>query len=188
MLAITVDEFMDYGCPNCGCDTAKAESIRGYGVQFGICKHCNLTFEIRNEKDTLPSIKHDAYPKEPSNPNSEYVMESGIIISHPRIGIPKWHWEPKDERPKNGEYWNPRGIGYDLSGFIKTKAAGERIHEMVKKILGKENPKSWLDYRENEPTWIQYKLQPEEFNLEAIYNKTKKTGILTKDILKQYKV
>lgn len=58
---------------------------------------------------------------------------------------------------------------------------------MVKKVLGKEEPKSWLDYREREPNWIQYKLQPEEFNLEAIYNKTKNTGILTEDILKKYR-
>lgn len=188
MLAIILGEFLKYGCPNCGCDTIKGGNISGYGVQFGICKHCNLTFEIRSKKDTPASIKHGAYPKESSNPNSKYIMESGIMIQHPRIGIPKWHWEPKDERPENGEYWKPRGIGYDLSGFVKTKASGERIHEIVKKVLEKEKPESWLDYRESEPTWIQYKLQPEEFNLELIYDKTKDTGILTEEILIEAKL
>ena len=93
-----------------------------------------------------------------------------------------------DVRPEHGEYWSPRGIGYDLSGFVKSKRAGERIHEIVKKVLGKEKPKSWLDYRENEPTWIQYKLHPEEFNLEQIYIKTKDSGILTEEILIETKI
>jgi len=55
-------------------------------------------------------------------------------------------------------------------------------------VLGKEKPKSWLDYRENEPTWIQYKLHPEEFNLEQIYIKTKDSGILTEEILIETKI
>lgn len=32
MLAITVDEFMNYGCPNCGCDMIKRGNISGGGL------------------------------------------------------------------------------------------------------------------------------------------------------------
>ena len=54
---------------------------------------------------------------------------------------------------------------------------------MVKNILGKENPKSWLDYRPREPKWIQFKFQKEEFNLEKLLDLTKENCIITKDIL-----
>jgi hypothetical protein len=187
MLAITFEEYKKYGCPNCGCFT-QVSSSSGLGSSFVTCNHCKLHFEIRANEHIESHVKSGVRPKEPWNPKSELVFESGILIKHPRTDIPKWHWEPKDVRPEHGEYWSPRGIGYDLSGFVKSKRAGERIHEIVKKVLGKEKPKSWLDYRENEPTWIQYKLHPEEFNLEQIYIKTKDSGILTEEILIETKI
>lgn len=70
-------------------------------------------------------------------------MESAIRIEHPRKGIPAWNWEPVDERPEKGEYWNSRGPGYpDVSGFMKTKAAGERILAMVHEVLGTDKCKT----------------------------------------------
>ena len=54
---------------------------------------------------------------------------------------------------------------YDLSGFVKSKQAGERLLEIVKKVLDNSEPKSWLDYRPSEPEWIQFKFNGEEFNL-----------------------
>ena len=187
MLANTFEEYKKYGCPNCGCDSVQGDGLYSV-ISFGKCNHCGLHFEIRANKHIECHVKSGVRPKEPWNPKSELVFESGILIKHPRTDIPKWHWEPKDVRPEHGEYWSPRGIGYDLSGFVKSKRAGERIHEIVKKVLGKEKPKSWLDYRENEPTWIQYKLHPEEFDLEQIYIKTKDGGILTEEILIETKI
>lgn len=94
-----------------------------------------------------------------------------------------------DKRPEEGEYWNSRGIGYDLSGFVVSKLAGERLLRMVKLVLETDEPKSWLDYRENEPNWIQFKFQKEEFDLEKLQSLAEANNdIITIDILKQSKI
>lgn len=97
MLSILYSDFKQFGCPNCGCDSAKGS------------------------------------------------------------------------RPEEGEYWNSKGVGYDLSGFVKTKKAGERILAMVHEVLGTTECKTFLDYRPSEPTWIQFKFQKEEFDLDMLY-------------------
>ena len=73
-----------------------------------------------------------------------------------------------DSKPEVGEYWNSRGVGYDLSGFVVSKLAGERLTRLVKYVLNTDEPLSYLDYREYEPNWIQFKFQKEEFNLELL--------------------
>ena len=73
-----------------------------------------------------------------------------------------------DSKPKVGEYWRSRGVGYDLSGFVVSKLAGERLTRLVKYVLNTDEPLSHLDYREYEPNWIQFKFQKEEFNLELL--------------------
>lgn len=115
--------------------------------------------------------------------------EEAIKIDHPRKGIPPWHWEPKDVRPEEGEYWHSRGVGYDLSGFVKTKAAGERILAMVREVLGTDDCESWLDYRPSEPTWIQFKFQSSEFDLEKLNKLSREANnVITKEIIKQCKL
>lgn len=88
-------------------------------------------------------------------------------------------------KPKDGvEYWQPRGVGYDLAGFVKCKSAGERVVKMVEKVIGK-TPKTWLDYRPHEPNWIQVKIQSEDgFDLKKL-NELCKDGIITEDRLKK---
>lgn len=73
-----------------------------------------------------------------------------------------------DSKPEVGEYWRSRGVGYDLSGFVVSKLAGERLTRLVKYVLNTDEPLSHLDYREFEPNWIQFKFQKEEFNLELL--------------------
>ena len=94
-----------------------------------------------------------------------------------------------DIRPEYGEYWYSRGPGYDdCSGFVKTKAAGERIMRYVKAILETDTPKTWLDYREREPNWIQLKFHGDEFNLELLDKLTKENdNIITYEIMKKCK-
>ena len=116
-------------------------------------------------------------------------MEYARRIPHPRSGIPAWHWEPKDVRPDEGEYWSSRGVGYDLSGFVKTKAAGERILAMVHEVLGTDKCETYLDYRPSEPTWIQFKFQSSEFDLEKLDKLSREADrVVTKEILKQREV
>jgi len=94
-----------------------------------------------------------------------------------------------DSRPENGEYWNSRGVGYDLSGFVVSKLAGERLRRMVRLVLEKDETKSWLDFRESEPNWIQFKFQKKEFDLEKLDEMARaNNNILTIEILKQCKV
>ena len=70
--------------------------------------------------------------------------------------------------------------------FVKSKPAGERLLRMVKCVLENDEPKSWLDYREHEPDWIQFKFQKEEFDLEKLDDLARKNNdIITIDILKQ---
>lgn len=92
-----------------------------------------------------------------------------------------------DIRPDGGgEYWQSRGVGYpDVSGFVKSKQAGERINQMVDNILGPLHF-THLDYRETEPTWIQYKFHQEEFDCEKLDKLSKENnGIITENIIRE---
>ena len=92
-----------------------------------------------------------------------------------------------DERPVEGEYWQSRGPSdWDVSGFVRSKAAGERLRRMVRLVLEKDETKSWLDWRETEPEWIQFKFSAEEFDVEKLHNLSKQyDGVLTINILKE---
>jgi hypothetical protein len=94
---------------------------------------------------------------------------------------------PPDDRPEIGEYFSPRGVGYDLAGFVRTKQAGERVIEMFKKVIGK-NCGTWLDYRIHEPNWIQVKVQECDCNLEKLHNLIiERKGIITEEMIKECK-
>lgn len=89
-----------------------------------------------------------------------------------------------DSKPEVGEYWNSRG--YDLSGFVVSKLAGERLTRLVKYVLNTDEPLSHLDYREYEPNWIQFKFQKEEFNLELLDTLARENNnIVNEAILRQ---
>lgn len=72
-----------------------------------------------------------------------------------------------DSRPTEGEYWDSRGVsdGLDVSVFVVSKKAGERLRRMVRLVLEKDETESWLDYREREPKWIQFKFSAKEFDV-----------------------
>ena len=186
MLAIHYSDFEKFGCPNCGCDSAIRGSFISYGETTGTCQHCKMQFYL------LPDGRGTANCQIGTgrvDANGKSILESPIVCTHPRKPYPAWHYEKPDVKPNGGgEYWKPRGIGYDLSGFVKSKQAGERLLETVKKILGKDNPETYLDYRESEPNWIQFKFQKSEFNLEKLYDLTQETGIITEEIIKECKL
>lgn len=177
MLAISSSDFNKFGCPNCGCDIAIRGYVSGHGSALVICENCKLEYIILTDGLDISAIGTQNGPK------TEYPKR----IEHPRKDIPKWKYEWPDPRPEEGEYFSPRGVGYDLAGFVKSKAAGERIIELAKKVLNKSNIKSWLDYRPHEPKWIQVKFQKEEFDLETLCELTK-DGILTEEILMDCKL
>lgn len=185
-IAINKTQFLMHGCPNCGCNSMRPGNITGGGCMYGTCRECSTTYvvledNIINSPVGFNTGKYDDLGHD--------IFEYPIVQEHPRTGIP-WHpWVPEDPRPENGgEYWKSRGIGYDLSGFVKSKAAGERLLEMVKEVLGVENPTSWLDYREFEPEWIQFKFQKEEFDLDKLDKISRDMGgVVTKRLLEMCK-
>ena len=95
-------------------------------------------------------------------------------------------FDPKDKRPAVGEYWKSRGASTsDVSGFIASKAAGLRLLRMVRYILDTDEPKTWLDYREFEPNWIQFKFSAKEFDVEKLDVSSRANGgVITEQILR----
>ena len=186
MIAISWSDYMKYGCPSCGCDYARSGNISGRGTSFGTCRECDTSFAILADGQNEAGIGVGTGQKDE---NGKDIFEFPKLQKHPRKGIP-WHpYEFPDPRPEYGEYWSPRGIGYDLSGFVKSKKAGERLIEIVKEVLGKEKPDTWLDWREYEPEWIQLKFQDNEFDLEKLYQMAiDNHNILTKEILIECKL
>ena len=99
---------------------------------------------------------------------------------------------PDTEDPSSTEVeWKSRGVsdGIDVAGYVRSKPAGIRLLHMVMELLGKEDPKqmkSWLDFREREPNYIQFKFRAEEFNVFKVDELAKKNGDkLSKEILKE---
>ena len=138
------------------------------------------------------------------NSNDEMYCIEGTTTSWGTLGIvggittefegkynQRIHYVAPDERPEEGEYWQSRGVsdGLDVSGFVKSKKAGERLLRMVRLVLEKDETDSWLDYREREPNWIQFKFKPSEFDLNKLDElATNNDNIITLDILKQCKL
>ena len=186
MIAISWSDYEKYGCPHCGCDSARGGNLSGRGTQEGICRECKEEFVVLSDGLRKSSIGFGTGKKDEEG---KTIFEYPELQEHPRKGIACHSWEQPDNRPEHGEYWTPRGIGYDLSGFVVSKKAGERLLEMVKEVLGKESPASWLDWRENEPEWIQFKFQKGEFDLEKLREMAIENGnILTKEILLECKM
>lgn len=181
MLAVNFREEEKYGCPNCGCDRWRRDTSYMGNQPAGTCRSCGLHYQIFADGITESSVGFGTGRKDESG---EDVMEYPKLISHPRRGIPKWKYETPDVRPEYGEYWSPRGLGYDLSGFVKSRQAGNRLLQLVKEVLNNENPSSWLDYREREPEWIQFKFQKEEFDLSKLEKMVLENNkIINKEIL-----
>lgn len=186
MLAISWSDYEKYGCPNCGCDRAITDNCYR-GDQPGVtCKSCNLHFQILADGLTRSSVEFGTGRKDSDGKD---ILECPIFVVHPRKGTPHWHYEMPDVKPEYGEYWKPREIGYDLSGFVKSKPAGERLLELTKEVLGKEKPDSWLDWRKDEPEWIQFKFQKNEFDLEKLRNAVIENDcIISKEILMKCRI
>lgn len=131
--------------------------------------------------------------KDSSN-NNEYRPFSGILAfgqGKVKVGIEFFRsdvikFDPKDERPAVGEYWKSRGpSSFDVSGFISSRAAGLRLLRMVRYILDTDEPKTWLDYREYEPNWIQFKFSAEEFDVQKLDKVScANGGVITEQILR----
>lgn len=81
---------------------------------------------------------------------------------------------PDTEDPASTEVeWRTRGVsdGLDVAGYVNSRPAGIRLLHMVQELLGVDDPKnmkSWLDFREREPNYIQFKFSAKEFDVNKI--------------------
>ena len=181
MVAISYEDFERFGCPYCGTTLKRTHSYAN-GTNHLSCGHEDC------QKHYLVVIS-DLYS------SMNFILESGekycpVVQKHPRFNIPKTNYKAKDIRPENleHEYFNSRGVGYDLAGFVKSKEAGERIVEKIKTILNKSEIKSWLDYREYEPSRIQLKISPSEFDIVKLDDLVRQNeDVLTNEILESCK-
>ena len=173
MIAIHWNDFEQFGCPNCGCDYCHSNFRMGNQVP-ATCGECGVDFMLLPDDMEMSTLSM-------SHSGGESYFPK--VVKHPRFGIFKHSYKAPDIRPEvGGEFWKPRGIGYDLAGFVKSKEAGERIVAMFHLALSRP-PKTWLDYRPHEPKWIQVKVQKEDADLKKLYDLTKDTGIITQEII-----
>ena len=178
IIAVSWSEFKESGCVTCGCDYCYTGPVSGAGANPVTCGECKSGFLILSDGLMYSPM---GFGSDDGSPTFYPTLQS-----HPRKGIPSHEYVRPDIRPEGeGEYWSPRGVGYDLSGFVKSKEAGERIVAMTEKVIGK-TPKTWLDYRPSEPMWIQVKFQAEDgFDLEKLGKTCHEDGIITEDRLRQ---
>ena len=175
MIAVSWSEYQKHGCIKCGCDYCYSGNISGGGSTPLTCGECGEEFMVLADGLAQSRIG--------------FGNDSGSAIYpklqlHPRTE--PWHkYVRPDIRPEGeGDFFNSRGVGYDLAGFVKSKEAGERIIQMFKDVLNKDIS-TWLDYRKNEPTWIQVKVQKEDVNLEMLHSLVKDDGIITINRIKK---
>lgn len=155
-----------------------------------ICKHNGLN------PNNVPIIinnqtSHDKYPLLKNSVS--YYIDTNNDNLYIDLGFYEHNvidYNPKDERPEYGEYWQSRGPSdFDCSGFIKSKQAGERIMRYVHAILEKDSCETWLDWRKSEPTWIQLKFSAKEFDVQLLDKlTTENNGIITYEIMKSCKL
>ena len=146
----------------------------------------NAEMNHKNIYDIPFLIKYD---------NKMHVVETGSCGHGDKGMICSLELDPWDElkyvapdsKPEEGEFWTSRGpTSFDCSGFVVFKSAGERLRRMVNYVLEKDETKSWLDYRDYEPNWIQYKFSAEEFDVEKLDEKARaNNNILTEKILRE---
>ena len=130
-----------------------------------------------NPSDVPFLIKNERRQYRPFS-GSIYFGSRGVTAAIEYFNSDIVRYEPKDKRPEGGgEYWKSRGVSSDdVSGFVESKPAGERLLRMVKYVLETDEPQTWLDYREFEPNWIQFKFSAEEFDVEKLDQMARDNG------------
>ncbi|MDD4187506.1 MAG: hypothetical protein PHX04_01875 [Bacilli bacterium] len=186
-IAVSNRDFKESGCVNCGCDFAYNHSgASGGGVVPVKCGECDIEFVILADGLNVSRMGFGTGKKDAEG--KDIFAYPILLQAHPRKGIPSHEFVRPDIRPENGigEFCKPRIVGYDLACFVKSKEAGARIVNMFDTINAAEENKNnfscWLDYRPNEPLWIQVKIDYNsvgEHNASALAQLIGQDGIIT---------
>lgn len=188
VIAISFKSFELYGCPYCGYRSGYTPVFGGGSTVFE-CGECRATSVLLADNLSVSSIGL-CNTTTPGNPTQYPKLQE-----HPRKGIAS-HGNA-DPKPKNGgEFFRSRGIGLDqtpgcfvcggnetlhanISGFVNTKEAGERVVAMFDKGAR-------LDFRLHEPDRIQVKIgacNNHRKNLEKLDELIKETTVITADMI-----
>ena len=175
-IAISMSDWEKWGCPMCGCESAYGQGVSGGYTTPVTCRVCDLNFIVLGPGITKSAI---GFGTDQKDENGKTVCHYPTIMEHPRKGLPKVPFIIPDVRAEKGEYCQSRGVGYDLAIFVHSKISGERIVKMFKKIIGFEC-KTWLDWRESSPTWIQVKISPKDVD-NHVMDSLLQDGIITEE-------
>ena len=163
VIAVSATEFEEAGCPHCGYRSGYSPIWTGGAVAW-TCGECGETC----------CVLADGINKSPIGFGEIYPE----LQPHPRRGTPS-HGN-LDKRPEGGgEFFAPRGIGYDrtpgcfvcggsegvhhnIAAFVQTKTAGERVIRMFPQGAR-------LDYRPHEPDRVQVKIGACEAHLQNLH-------------------
>lgn len=181
MLAVRFSDFEKWGCVNCGCEYCYRDSVYSTSSAILICGECKTKFMVLDDAITISNMgigkkyydgvvisekemadDHTSYEKGIAIEKGDFVYP--IVGFHPREGILTHELHVPDVRPEDGvgEFCIPRGVGYDLACFVKSRESGNRIVSMFSDVE-ENHPQdafhAFLDYREKEPLWIQVKIQ-----------------------------
>ena len=183
MIAISSREKEMYGCPYCGCEIALTKGSYGCGTLPVVCIECEKDFVILADGLTKSNI---GFGTGKVDANGKTIYEYPELCAHPRKGIPSHKYVEKDVKPEYGDYCSPRGVGYDLACFVKTKIAGERITTMMEEYKDR-GISCRLDYRPNEPKWIQVKFSAREEAREYFLDGKlrENNSIITKELVEE---
>ena len=164
IIAVSYSDYNKYGCVKCGCEYCSVDIVSGPSTPV-ICGECESKFIILKDGLKKSSV---GLATQKNDKDGNTIYEFPLLSVHPRKGVLKHPYVRPDIRPDNGigEFATPRGVGYDIACFVKSKEAGKRIVEMFDKKnkeyeeMGNKFVFSCcLDYRPNEPKWIQVKIE-----------------------------
>lgn len=89
MIAIKWSDYQKYGCPKCGCNSARSGNVSGRGTALGTCRECKESFVVLSDEVTKSAFgyctgKKDSHGKD--------IFEYPEVQEHPRNGIPCHQW------------------------------------------------------------------------------------------------
>lgn len=200
MIAVSVSDLNQWGCPSCGFRSGTTPISQG-GTALWQCGECDRYCYALNDGIEQTSFGQAEGPSAGFTLSVSGEPPQGVTLTHrsehPRAGTPA-HGAP-DRRPETGgEHFGSRGLGLDvtpacfvccfpedlvrdnISAFVSCKAAGERVVQMFR----------WgarLDYREREPDRVQVKVGACKLhvpNLEQLHRLTyEAVGVITSDMI-----
>lgn len=90
MIAIKWSDYQKYGCPKCGCNSARSGNVSGRGTAFGTCRECKENFVVLSDEITRSAFGYCTGKKDSQGKD---IFEYPEVQEHPRNGIPCHHTE-----------------------------------------------------------------------------------------------